>query len=212
MHCFAVPRAVSQLLLCGALVLGAAVARADYVWLSPGEAGTAVAEAGLLDGERVPMAGFGEVDVSQGGEARTALAADGDRLLVSGLQGDGDLRLVGHRATAEGALMYYQAKLGRQETRASLDLELVPTEPGGNTFRLMWKGNPVSASQVNVTTSEGWSRVLRPAKDGTVTLSTPFPGLYVLELTAKVNGSATVDGKKYDDVRHTTTLSFVVQP
>jgi hypothetical protein len=52
--------------------------------------------------------------------------------------------------------------------------------------------------------------VLKPAKDGTVSLATPFPGLYVLEVTARVNGAVTVDGKKYDEVRHTATLSFEV--
>ena len=86
----------------------------------------------------------------------------------------------------------------------------MPTEPNGNTFKLVWKGNTVAASQVNVDTAEGWRRVLKPAKDGTVTLTTPFPGLYVLEVTARVNGAVTVDGKKYEEVRHTATLSFDV--
>jgi len=87
----------------------------------------------------------------------------------------------------------------------------VPTEPGGNTFRLMYKGRPVAASQVNVDTSEGWRRVLTPAKDGTVSFTPAFPGLYVLEVTARVdNGSVTLDGQRYTDVRHTATLSFEV--
>ncbi len=73
-----------------------------------------------------------------------------------------------------------------------------------------WKGNAVPATQVNVDTSEGWRRVLKPAKDGTVSLTAPFPGLYVLEVMARVNGAVTVDGKKYDEVRHTATLSFEV--
>jgi hypothetical protein len=108
-------------------------------------------------------------------------------------------------------LNYYQAKTGRSETKAVNDLELVPTVANGNTFKLVWKGNTVAASQVNVETSEGWRRVLKPAKDGTVTVNTLFPGRYLLEITARVNGSATVDGKKYDDVRHTATLTFEVK-
>jgi hypothetical protein len=63
---------------------------------------------------------------------------------------------------------------------------------------------------VNVWTSAGWRRALRPAKDGSVSLETPFAGLYVLEVSAKVNGSVTVGGQTYDDVRHTATLSFEV--
>ena len=69
----------------------------------------------------------------------------------------------------------------------------------------------MAASQVNVETSEGWRRVLTPAKDGTVSFVPSFPGLYVLEVSARVNnGSVTLDGRKYTDVRHTATLSFEV--
>jgi hypothetical protein len=32
----------------------------------------------------------------------------------------------------------------------------------------------------------------------------------VLEVTARVNGAVTVDGKQYDEVRHTATSSFDV--
>ena len=123
----------------------------------------------------------------------------------------GDARFTATRTDADGVLTYFQAKFGRAETKAVNDLELVPTEAGGNTFQLVFKGRPVAASQVNVDTSEGWRRVLTPAKDGTVSFEPSFPGLYVLEVSARVdNGAVTLDGKKYTDVRHTATLSFEV--
>lgn len=123
----------------------------------------------------------------------------------------GDARFTATRTGADGVLTFFQAKFGRAETKAVNDLELVPTEAGGNTFQLVFKGRPVAASQVNVDTSEGWRRVLTPAKDGTVSLVPSFPGLYVLEVSARVdNGAVTIDGKKYADVRHTATLSFEV--
>ncbi len=63
----------------------------------------------------------------------------------------------------------------------------------------------------NVETASGWRKALTPAKDGTVTLDTPMPGLYVLEISARVNnGSVTLDGKKFEDIRYTATLSFEV--
>ena len=123
----------------------------------------------------------------------------------------GDMRFTATRAEADGVLTYFQAKSGRTDTKAVNDLELVPTEAGGNSFQLVFKGRPVAASQVNVETSEGWRRVLTPAKDGTVSFVPSFPGLYVLEVSARVNnGSVTLDGRKYTDVRHTATLSFEV--
>ncbi len=122
------------------------------------------------------------------------LSAEAERLDIA-TAGNGDLRLAATRISDKGVLNYFQVKNDRSETKAVNDLELVPTEVNGNTFRLVWKGNTVAASQVNVETSEGWHRVLKPAKDGTVMLTTPFPARYLLEVTARVNGSATLNGK-----------------
>ncbi len=189
----------------------ACAAHADYVWLERDAGGVASAYVGELG--KTPQAASSVA-------APRAFLADGKDLPLTleparmriPAAAAGDLRLVASRVTDKGVLHYYQARSGRAETRALNDLELVPTEPGGNTFRLVWKGGIVAATQVNVETSAGWRRVLAPAQDGSVHLDTPFPGLYVLEVTAKVNGAVTVGGKRYEDVRHTATLSFEVRP
>lgn len=193
-----------------ALAALSSVAHADYVWLERDANGAPHAYVGELAADKQPPASV---------TAPRAYLADGKDLPVSAVEqalvvdtsATGDVRLVTSRVGEKGVLNYYQARYGRSETKAVNDLELVPTEPNGNTFKLVWKGNTVAASQVNVETSAGWSRVLKPAADGTVTLPTQFPGLYLLEVTARVNGSVTVDGKKYDDVRHTATLTFDVR-
>jgi hypothetical protein len=201
---------ISFPLVAAGLILMSAAAHADYVWLERDAGGAAHAYVGEFDTERASTAGI---------MAARAYMADGKDLLLSteperlniAATGSGDLRLAATRISDKGVLNYYQAKSGRSETKAVNDLELVPTVANGNTFKLVWKGNTVAASQVNVETSEGWRRVLKPAKDGTVTVNAIFPGRYLLEITARVNGSTTVDGKKYDDVRHTATLTFEVQ-
>lgn len=125
--------------------------------------------------------------------------------------GAGDSRFTALRVGSDGVLTYFQARHGRQETKAVNDLELVPTKAGGNTFQLYFKGRPAAASLVNVETASGWRKSLTPAKDGTVTLDTPMPGLYVLEISARVNnGNVTLEGKKFEDIRYTATLSFEV--
>ena len=193
-----------------ALAALSSVAHADYVWLERDANGAPHAYVGELAADKQPPASV---------TAPRAYLADGKDLPVSAVEqalvvdtsAIGDVRLVTSRVGEKGVLNYYQARYGRSETKAVNDLELVPTEPGGNTFRLMYKGRPVAASQVNVDTSEGWRRVLTPAKDGTVSFTPAFPGLYVLEVTARVdNGSVTLDGQRYTDVRHTATLSFEV--
>lgn len=186
-------------------LLAASGAHADYFWIDASAAGAQI-QAGELSKPRGEPAAQG---------AR-AFAADGKSVALSARNGGylaapstGDLRFSASRPD-DKSLTIFHARFGRQDTKAVSDLELTPTTAGGNAFRLFWKGAPVSASQVNVYTSEGWSRTLRPNADGTVSFSPLFPALYVLEVSAKVNGSATVDGKKYDDVRHVATLSFRV--
>lgn len=198
----------SPLFLLAALAL-AAPAHADYVWLQKDGAGTTAAYVGELGKTPLPAATVAAPRAFLADGKDLPLAAEASRMLVT-TPASGDLRLVASKVTDGHVLNYYQARWGRAETQAVNDLELVPTSANGNTFKLVWKGNTVAASQVNVDTSEGWRRVLKPAKDGTVSFDPSFPGLYVLEVSAKVNGSVTVDGKKYDDVRHTATLSFEV--
>lgn len=194
-----------------AALLAAGAAHADYLWLQR-EGATARAYAGELARPLAALPALQNTHATLADGKELPLAPQAghiDIVLADGAPAQ-DLRLSASRPGEGGALITYQARWGRQETQAKNDLELVPTTPGGNTFKLVWKGQTVAASQVNVDTSAGWRRTLVPGKDGTVQLDTPFPGLYVLEVTARVNGSATVDGKQYDDVRHTATLAFEV--
>jgi hypothetical protein len=197
---------------CGLIALAAMAfagsAHADYLWLqregaqARAYAGEVARRSAALPAVKAPRAYLAD-------GKDLALAAQPGHIDVTAPEGQ-DLRLSASVVGDKGALTVYQARFGRNETRAVNDLELVPTTPGGTTFKLVWKGQTVAASQVNVDTGAGWRRTLAPAKDGTVSLEAPFPGLYVLEVTARVNGAATVDGKQYDDVRHTATLSFEV--
>lgn len=184
-------------------------AHADYLWLQRNGAQAQVF-AGELHKPLAQLPALSDAKaVAPDGKALDAETA-GNHFAFTPANA-GDLRFTATRAEADGVLTYFQARSGRLETKAVNDLELVPTEAGGNTFQLVFKGRPVAASQVNVETSEGWRRVLAPAKDGTVSFVPAFPGLYVLEVSARVNnGSVTLDGRKFNDVRHTATLSFEV--
>lgn len=206
-------RSMAQSLsLAGVLLSLAGASQAQYLWLQR-EGRVVEARMGELGKSSQPLAGLLVPRAFLADGKDLPLTVEAVRLAVTVPDTPADLRVVTSRVDATSAtpvLYYYQAKFGRVETQAVNDLELVPTEPGGNTFKLVWKGNAVAVSQVNVDTSAGWRRVLKPSKDGTITLDTPFPGMYLLEVTARVNGVVTVDGMKYEDVRHIATLSFEV--
>lgn len=204
-------RRALQSIFAASLLVMAWPAQADYVWLQR-EGAQTTARAGELHKPLAALPVLQDVRGVMPDSKPTATEAQGNHFLLEAGSG-GDQRFTATRAGSDGVLTYYQARFGRTETQAVNDLELVPMEPNGNTFRLFFKSRPVAASQVNVATSEGWSRVLRPAADGSVSFKPSFPGLYVLEVTARVNnGSVSVGGKTYEDVRHTATLSFEVQP
>lgn len=201
-------RRISASFVIVASLFAATLARADYLWIQP-DGNQVKVLAGELQKplEKLPALLDAKAVLPEGKAGTYEQGAD--HFGVPKVAGD--TRFVATRAGANGVLTYYQARFGRAETKAVNDMELVPTEPSGNTYQLIFKGRPVAASQVNLDTSEGWRRTLTPAKDGTVSFTPYIPGLYVLEVTARVNnGSVTLDGKKYDDVRHTATLSFEV--
>ncbi|MFT4174432.1 MAG: hypothetical protein QM639_17845 [Rhodocyclaceae bacterium] len=191
-------------------MLTASTARADYLWIERAADGMQLrggelAQPQALTDLRDARAGRGDapaVTVVPEGATATLPAA-----------GQGDMRASAYRISdrdGQRVITYYQARYGRSETRAFNALELVPTTPDGNTFQLMWKGRAVAPTRVNVDTSAGWQRTLKAAEDGTVTLATPFPGTYVLEVSARIDGEVTLEGRRYEDVRHTATLSFDV--
>jgi hypothetical protein len=197
-------------LLLAALFL-APSAHADYLWIErDGE--QAVVRAGELDKPLATLPALRDV---------RAVAPDGQSLphtetndrYAFVLPEEADARFTAVRAGSDGVLTWFAARSGRNGTKPVNALELAPTTPGGNTFQLFFQGRPVAAGRVNVETSEGWRRTLTSAEDGTVGFTPSFPGLYVLEVSARVNdGQVTLDGKTYRDVRHTATLSFTVRP
>ncbi|ENO86337.1 hypothetical protein [Thauera linaloolentis] len=199
--------ALRGFLFAAATSLLAPLAQADILWLQRDNEHIKVLAGELNAPTALPALRDAQPVSPKDGQMALETASDHYTFAAN----ESDSRFTALRVGDDGVLTYFQARYGRQETKAVNDLELVPTQAGGNTFQLYFKGRPVSASLVNVDTASGWHKSLKPGKDGTVTLDTPISGLYVLEVSARVNnGNVTVDGKKYEDVRYTATLSFEV--
>jgi hypothetical protein len=134
------------------------------------------------------------------------------------VKGRGDVRLVEDSMPARedkekgGATKtVYYAKAGRSETAATLDLELVPTAPNGNTVVVVFLGAPLPKAEVTIVGPSKWQKPLTSNAKGQVTLPTPWAGRYVLEVTyfdEKAGGSG---AEKFNRTRHISSLSFVQQ-
>lgn len=200
--------------LAASLLLCAIGTQAQYLWIQPSQVpNQARVLAGALPKPLSKLPALQQAKAIDQNKAGLPLKPMDDAFTIDQIPTANDVRFTAIEPLADGIVYYHHSKWGRNTTEPINDLELVPIQAGGNTFKLIWKGSPVTASLVNVDTSAGWRRQLTPNQDGSITLPTPFPGLYVLEITVRINdGSVTLNGKKYSDVRHNATLSFEVAP
>jgi hypothetical protein len=98
----------------------------------------------------------------------------------------------------------YYAKEGRAETRAVLDLELVPLTAGANSSAVLLRGTPLTKVEVKVFAPTLWEKSLRADEQGRITIETPWIGRYALEVVHLEQKP----GEGYDRLRHVATLSF----
>jgi hypothetical protein len=141
-----------------------------------------------------------------------------DHLEIAAPAGSTDIRLVeqslapfGRQGSADRTKAVLLAREGRSETRAAMDLELVPVTAGGNEFVLTFRGQPLPRAEVTLVAPPRWQRSLRTDANGRVTFETPWAGRYVAEAihTAEQAGG-TGDGT-YTRLRLVSTISFTVQ-
>ncbi|WP_437881935.1 DUF4198 domain-containing protein [Pseudomonas sp. LRF_L74] len=125
-------------------------------------------------------------------------------------QGKGDVRLT--KATVYGdSRAVFVAKVGREETKAASDFELVPQSAGSNTFTLLFEGKPLAEAEVTAFSPQKWGKGFHTDEKGQVTLVLPWKGQYVLEVAHSVEGKGELDGKAYEKSRFVHTLNFTAE-
>ncbi|AUA59461.1 Nickel uptake substrate-specific transmembrane region [Achromobacter spanius] len=198
-----------------ALMGSAGAAQAHFVWLERGAEGPAKAYFGeWADDVREKQDGLlGKILV-----APVVTAADGTVLKASGkgadfvefaATGKGDVRLAQPMQFKE-TLVKYGAKVGRTDTQAKLDLELVPTAAGANTFVLNFEGKPLAKTEVTVFGPPKWEKRFWTDENGRIEITTPWPGQYVLEAAHVQEKAGEADGKSYAKIRYVSTTTFNV--
>lgn len=196
-----------------ALALLATTARAHFVWLERTADGPAAFFGEWSDNVRETQDGYLKIIAGPRAFAPngTALAVTPrhDRLAVASAPA-GDLRLSAHYRPEKGeTLVRYYARHGRADTNAAqLDLELVPASAGANTFSVVLKGQPLADAEVTLFTSVGWSRKFKAGADGRVTIETPWPGAYLIEVAHLEKSPGQHEGRPHESVRHVSTLFF----
>lgn len=129
--------------------------------------------------------------------------------------GQGDVRMVDESfapygdSPAQRTKPVMLAREGRTELRNLLDLELVPTEAGGNTFTVLLRGEPLPRTEVTLVAPPRWERRLQTDAEGQVTFATPWAGRYVAEVIHIEDHAGGTGEEAYAKRRLVSTLSFV---
>jgi len=166
---------------------------------------------GLLDRIATPR-----IFVGEGGQP-LALRRTENAIEATLPAGAGDVRLVEEglapfgRSGAEKTKAVLLAREGRNETRAAMELELVPLTPGGKQFTLFLRGQPLPRAEVTVVAPPRWERRLRTDGEGRVTFDTPWAGRYVAEVAHVENTPGGEGDGTYARRRLVSTLSFTVE-
>lgn len=196
-----------------ALLGAAGAAQAHFVWLERGAEGPAKVYFGeWADDVREKRDGLlGKILV-----APVVTGTDGKALKASGegadfvefaAAGKGDVRL-SQAYQFKDTLVQYGAKAGREDTQGKLDLELVPSAAGANTFVLQFKGKPLGKTEVTVFGPPKWEKRFHSDENGRIEITTPWPGQYVLEAAHVEEKAGEADGKSYAKIRYVSTLTF----
>jgi hypothetical protein len=203
-----------------AMLIAAVPAAAHQIWLERegqtarayfGEPVENVRErtGGLLD--RVPGPRAFTTDAA----AATAMTRGADHFSATLPAGAGDVRLVedGYPpfGREEKTKLIMLAREGRSETRAALDLEIVPVTAGGNEFTVMFRGRPLPRAEVTLVAPPRWERRFQSDAQGRVTFPTPWAGRYVAEVIHTDPTAGGTGEGAYQRMRFVSTLSFTVE-
>ena len=143
-----------------------------------------------------------------------------DDHLEAAVAGTADVRLYNDQVwkpwkARDGKLQaaVFTARAGRSDPSAVLDFELVPVTANGNSFTLLFRGQPQVDAKVTVITPDKWSKGFKTDKAGRIEVPVTGKGRYILvgAHTADAVGDVLVAGQKVDKLSYTTTLSFVAQ-
>ncbi len=102
----------------------------------------------------------------------------------------------------------FHARAGRTSTRAVHDFELVPLASGGNSFTLLFKGQPLAGTGVTVINPDFWEKTFKTDAAGRLTVPVSAKGRYILVARHTAPANVTLAGQKVDRFQHVASLSF----
>lgn len=188
-------------------------ASAHMLWLAPTENNQTLAyygefSAGELENQTGALKTFNTAKAKQGDKEYSA-KVETDHLIYA-TTGEQDVR-VSQDMLYDETLINFLAKTGRQNSKATMEMEIVPTEANSKQFIVIFDGKPLAGQEVVVFAPNRWSKTYYTNDKGQFSVETPWTGLYVIEAGKSVEEDGKYQDKAYKSRYIVSTLSFEIQ-
>ena len=188
-------------------------ASAHMLWLAPAENNQTLAyygefSAGELENQTGALKTFNTAKAQQGDKEYSA-KVETDHLIYA-TTGEQDVR-VSQDMLYDETLINFLAKTGRQNSKATMEMEIVPTEANSKQFIVIYDGKPLIGQEVVVFAPNRWSKTYYTNDKGQFSVETPWTGLYVIEAGKSVEEDGKYQDKAYKSRYIVSTLSFEIQ-
>lgn len=101
-------------------------------------------------------------------------------------------------------------KAGRTSLESIVDFDIVPVSKESNSFKLVFKNEPIKKSKVKVISPTGWEKTFEVDDKGEFTIHTPWIGKYLLQASLEDETKGEVDGKTFDKTVHSIAYTIDV--
>ncbi|QKF76921.1 DUF4198 domain-containing protein [Arcobacter defluvii] len=103
------------------------------------------------------------------------------------------------------------SKAGRTNTQVVTDFDIIPIEKNSNTFKIVFKNEPIKKSKIRVISPTGWEKTFDSNDKGEFTIHTPWIGKYLIQANFEDETKGEIDGKEYDKTIHAITYTIDVE-
>lgn len=188
-------------------------ASAHMLWLTPAENNQTLAyygefSAGELENQTGALKTFNTAKAQQGDKEYSA-KVETDHLIYA-TTGEQDVR-VSQVMLYDETLINFLAKTGLQNSKATMEMEIVPVATNAKQFTVIYDGKPLSGQEVVVFAPNRWSKTYYTNDKGQFSVETPWTGLYVIEVGKAVKEGGKYQEKAYKSRYIVSTLSFEIE-
>lgn len=108
-------------------------------------------------------------------------------------------------------MFYARGMVGERLTAAqpAMTLDIIPDPKEPHRLRVFFHNDPLAKAKVMVHAPNEWSKELETDADGGVTIATPWPGRYVVEVIHRERKPGEFQGKSFEAIRHRATFSHL---